>query len=777
LKTLDLFPNNLPVQLTSFIGRENEIAEVKQELESHRLVTLTGSGGTGKTRLSLHVAADLLEKFDHGVWFIELAPLTDPDLIPPTILSTVGIHEQSGKTPLDVLKEYFHEKQALIVLDNCEHLIEASANVTNILLNAAPNLKIMASSREALGVKGEASYPVPSLSLPDIKHLPVIEQLSQYEAVRLFIDRARLVAPHFMMDKDNASFIAQICYRLDGIPLALELAAARVKVLSVEQISKRLDDRFRLLTGGARTALPRQQTLRALIDWSYDLLSENEHLLLRRLSVFAGGWTLEAAEEVCSGDGLETFDVLDLLSQFVNKSLVVVVEASQSRETRYRMLETIRQYAREKLAESGESEVVRGRHLDFFLSIALRFEQEVHGPQALSWMKQVDVEHDNLREALNWAGESGRAQSGLRLGSALHYFWLDYGYWSLGRESLEHLLARPEAAEHNIARADALNLAGDLAIQQGDLKAARAFLEESKAIGQALGEAGKPCLGWALTMLGQSWMFHDTARAQREVDESIILLRAAGETWRLAVALDLRGDLAASQRDLIRAREWHSESLMILRNMGDTWTSALPIAGLGRIFYDLGEYANATAYFQQALEIFRPLQGKFNIPGILGSLGSIAVLQGNAEQATLYFDERLSMVRELMNKANIANALCDLGIALGHVGNDTRATALLREGLALSQEIGSLYLIATCLTGLASIQQSPRRAVRILAAAQAAFERSGEFINPLYRVEHERAENKIRDGLNAQDYSKLLEESYAMTIEQAVALALEEIHE
>src|SRR5215213_9383794 len=331
LKTLDAFLNNLPVQLTSFIGRENEIAEIKQELKIHHLVTLTGPGGTGKTRLSLQVAADLLDLFPHGVWFIELAPLTDPDLIPQSILSAIGISEQPGKRPLGLLREYLREKKSLIVLDNCEHLLEASANVANVLLNSAPGLKVLASSREALGVKGEVSYLVPSLSLPDIKNLPVIEQLSQYEAVRLFIDRALLVAPHFVVDKDNAPHIAQICHRLDGIPLAIELAVARIKMLSVEQISKRLDDRFRLLTGGARTALPRQQTLRALIDWSYDILSENERLLLQRLSVFAGGWTLEAAEEICAGDGIETHEVLDLLTQLINKSLVVVIaEGSQS---------------------------------------------------------------------------------------------------------------------------------------------------------------------------------------------------------------------------------------------------------------------------------------------------------------------------------------------------------------------------------------------------------------------------------------------------------------
>ena len=413
LKTLDSLPNNLPVQLTSFVGRENEIAELKQGLEAHRLVTLTGSGGTGKTRLSLQVAAELVEQFNHGVWFIELAPLTDPDLIPQTILSAMGVSEQPNKTPLEILKEYLHEKKMLIVLDNCEHLIMASAQVSNVLLNTAPELKILASSREALGVKGELSYPVPSLSWPDVKHLPTIEQLTQYEAVRLFIDRALLVAPHFVVDKDNAPFIAQICYRLDGIPLALELAAARTKMLSVEQISKRLDDRFRLLTGGARTALPRQQTLRALIDWSYDLLTENERLLLRRLSVFAGGWILDATEEVCSGDGMETYDVLDSLTQLVNKSLVVVMEHSQGGETRFRMLETIRQYAREKLLEVRGSEIVRQRHLAYFVKLAERAEPELPRSNQVFWLNKLDDEIDNFRMAIEWALVND-VESGLR---------------------------------------------------------------------------------------------------------------------------------------------------------------------------------------------------------------------------------------------------------------------------------------------------------------------------------------------------------------------------
>ncbi len=755
--------SNLPVSLTSFIGREKEQAEVIQLLNKNRLVALTGSGGVGKTRFAIKVGEQLLANYPDGVWWVELASLNDPILLPQTVATLFGLVTQSGVSYTDLLINFLRVKSALLILDNCEHLLEACAFLSDTLLKNCRHLKILVTSREPLQIAGESLYRIPSLRLPDLEYR--LDALRAFESVRLFEERVQLIQFDFSLTMENAPSIVQICRYLDGIPLAIELAAAKVGMLSPAQVAKQLGESLNLLAGAYRTTLPRHQTLRASMNWSWSLLIEAEQRLIRQLSVFAGGWTLEAAQSVCDGD------VLALLNSLVTKSLIVMNQRTEN-TPRYSFHEIIRQYALEKLAESGESEVVRRRHLDFFLSIALRFEIEVHGPQVFSWMKRVDVEHDNLREAMNWAGESGLAQLGLRLGFALHYYWLNYGYWGLGRESLERLLARPEAAEHNIARADALNLAGDLATQQGDLKAARTFLEESKAIGQALGDAGKLSLGWACALLGQSWTFHDTARAQHELDESIILLRDAGEPWRFGVALTMRATLAESQGDLIRAREWYNESLVILRNMGDTLTVALPTLGLGRIFYYLSEYANAAAKLQQALEIFRTMQGKFAIPEVLRYLGAIALLQGDDEHAATYFDERLLMTRELMNKANIANALCDLGIALGHLGNYARAMALLREALKLSQETGNLYVTATCLTGLASIPQPLRRTAQMLAAAQAAFEGSGEFINPLYRVEHERAENKLREGLNAQDFSKLLEESYGMTIEQAVAFAL-----
>jgi predicted ATPase/class 3 adenylate cyclase len=386
LRSLEAFRHNLPVQLTSFIGRKREMAEVKRLLAESRLLTLTGSGGCGKTRLALQVAADLLEEFPEGVWLVELAPLADPGLVPQAVASVLGLREEPGRSLTATLTDALRARSLLLVLDNCEHLLSACAQLVESLLHACPQLRVLASSREGLGIGGEQTYPVPSLSLPDPQRLPALDELQEYEAVRLFAERAGLSQPRFAVTAANAPSVVQVCRRLDGIPLAIELAAARMKALPVEKIAERLDDCFRLLTGGSRTALPRQQTLRALIDWSYNLLSEPERTLLRRVSVFAGGWTLEAAEAVCAGEaecagappgplpGIKAWEVIDLLTSLVEKSLVMYEE--QGGEARYRLLETVRQYARDRLLETGEAAAVRGRHRDWCLALAERAEPE-----------------------------------------------------------------------------------------------------------------------------------------------------------------------------------------------------------------------------------------------------------------------------------------------------------------------------------------------------------------------------------------------------------------
>jgi len=411
---------NLPFQLTSFIGRETEMVEIKDALFKYRLFTLTGAGGTGKSRLSLQVAADLLDAFPDGIWLIELAPLSDPGLIPQTIRNAMGLVEQRDITILEALQEYLREKKVLFILDNCEHLIETCAELSNYLLSHTANLKILASSREALGVQGEFAWRVPSLALPNINNIPEVEQISQYEAVRLFIERAQLINPKFELDKFNAPAIAQICFRLDGIPLAIELAAAKLRTLRVEQIRIRLDDRFNLLINGARTVLPRHQTLRATIDWSYNLLSENEKVLFRRLAVFVGGWSLEAAESICAGGEIKKVDITNLILGLVQKSLIYTEKLSEG--IRYRRLETIRQYGQEKLSASDEVENIRNQHLRYYVELLENAESELRSSNQVMWLNRLEMEMDNLRSALGWARKRDK-ESFLRLSSSLWWFF------------------------------------------------------------------------------------------------------------------------------------------------------------------------------------------------------------------------------------------------------------------------------------------------------------------------------------------------------------------
>jgi predicted ATPase/class 3 adenylate cyclase len=434
LKTLDVFRTNLPAQLSSFVGREKEIGQIKKRMEQYRLVTLTGSGGIGKTRLSIQVAADSLDEFPQGVWFVELAPLTDPALIPQALCAAIGLTPQADVNLLDALKDFLRPRKILLTVDNCEHLIDACAQLSEALLLACPDLAIIASSREALGIEGESAYRVPSLSMPDAKN--GLQAIEESESGRLFVKRAAAIQPDFKLTDTNAPAVAQICQRLDGIALAIELAASRVKMLKPEQIASRLDDSFRLLTGGSRTALPRQQTLRALIDWSYNLLAEEERVIFRRLSVFMGGWTLEAAEAVCGRE-----DMLDLLTRLADKSLVSV-DYEHSEETRYYLLETIRQYAREKLNESGESQAIRQRHAEYFAGWVSGMGLELRaGPTQMKRFAKLENESPNIHAALDWLLSGGGDELALKtIGTIYHYWWrggnwLEWRHWLNGIEN------------------------------------------------------------------------------------------------------------------------------------------------------------------------------------------------------------------------------------------------------------------------------------------------------------------------------------------------------
>ena len=640
LDTLNSYRHNLPFQLTSFIGREKEIADVRRALEKHRLVTLTGAGGTGKTRLSLQIAADLLDQFPNGVWFIELAPITDPNLIPQTIHTTMGLVEQPGKSLVQMLMDFLRDKKVLIILDNCEHLIEACAKLTDAFLSHSPRLKILASSREALGVKGEVAWRVPSLSMPDPKKIPVLDQLAQYEAIRLFMDRASLANPHFALTKDNASVVAQICHRLDGIPLALELAAARVKVLSVDQISARLDDRFHLLTGGVRTALPRQQTLRALIDWSYNLLSEKEKSLFRRLAVFIGGWILEAAETICAGGILEPYEILDLLANLEEKSLIIPDEVAGT--VRYRRLETIRQYAREKFLETDEVETLRNKHLAWVLEWAERIEPELRGRNQVVQLKQVKVELDNIRAAVERGLAIGQIENSMRIVLALEKFWDGKHPYQESRHWLEKGLSfREHLTKRTLAKI--LSDAAWLAYRQNDLEAMARYIEESLTLARALND--KPLIARALRIASTVHMAHGQFLEWKRWNEEAHSIYQELEDKAGLVLLAQDEALAQTffQRDVNRAIEILESHLSFVEALGDISTSAWFQYALGSFNLMRGEFEKARVLIKNALLIFRQINYVYFVGNCLVAFASLANGLGNPVRAARLFGARDSI--------------------------------------------------------------------------------------------------------------------------------------
>ena len=582
LKSPDHLPNNLPRQLTSFIGREKAIAEVTVLLAKTHLLTLTGSGGCGKTRLALQVAAGVLDQYPAGVWLVELAALSDPALVPQTVAAALGLSEQAGKTFVQTLAEFLASKRLLLVLDNCEHLLSACVHLSDALLRACPHLTILASSREGLGIAGEQTYRVPSLALPDPKQSMTLEQVSHYEAVRLFIERAVSNKADFMVTNASAPALASVCHRLDGIPLAIELAAARVRSLSVEEINTHLDNRFRLLTGGSKTALPRQQTLRALIDWSYSLLTDQEKRLLYRISVFAGGWTLRATEQVSVGEGIAEWEVLDLLTSLVDKSLAIA--ETQGKTSRYRLLETVRQYARDRLAESEEGMGVRERHRDYFLALAEEVSPKLRGLEQAQCLVMLEEEHDNLRQALTFCREEPEGgEAGLRLGAALQGFWWIRGHLSEGRQHLSEVLSRSVVPAPVKARADALNGAGVLARMQGDYAAARAFHEES-----------------------------------------LTLCRESGNKRGIANSLSNLGGVGQNQGDYAAARTLIEESVTLFRELEDKQGIANSLMNLGNVAQYQGDYAAARALYEESMTLFRELEDKLGIADSLDNFAELA---------------------------------------------------------------------------------------------------------------------------------------------------------
>lgn len=732
--------HNLPVQLTSFIGRKQELAEAKLLLTKSRLLTLIGPGGTGKTRLAIQIGQEVMPDFANGVWMVELAQLADPALIPQTIASVFELREVPKMPLKDILINYLRSKQLLLILDNCEHLVAACAVISVDLLSLCPKLKILVSSRESLGISGETVYRVPSLSLPSpAQGTP--EVFMQSEAVQLLSERARAVQPHFVLEEPSIPAITQICQRLDGIPLALELAAARMAVLSVEEIAARLDDRFRLLTGGSRTALERHQTLRALIDWSYDLLTAEEQLLFRQLSVFAGGWTYSDAEAV-----FPDLDVLNLLTQLVNKSMVMVDEHMQGR--RYRLPETIRQYARDKLLDSGEAASIRDRHLQFFLRFVEEAEPKLRGHEQIQWLNNLEAEHDNLRAALSWSIESKKTAQALKLVGALYYFWGFRGYWTEGKKWIDDALA---LSEHD--------LIGNVGITEPE--------EEMFMRAKAL--------------YASSWMDLLTTGAEtahRKGEASLSLWRKLGNKWWTAVTLEFLGLLFAGEGDFPTARERVEEGVILARESGDNYPLAVCLVRLGDSLKGK-DVKEARRFLEEGIAVARVVGDRSVLSEGLRELGSACFMQGDLTTAMESTQGALAEARAIQSLVQVALALFQLSVIACFQNDRDNAMYYCTEFYELGKDNWNPFVLLLTPLGfglIAIYNGQPEIGVRLIAASEAIALKYGAKLNVegemMYIIFHQALE-KARQQLDQADFEKALQEGASLTLEQALALITE----
>jgi predicted ATPase/class 3 adenylate cyclase len=696
LRSLEATPNNLPLQVTSFIGRERELGEIKRLLGDARLLTLLGMGGLGKTRLSLQVAADVLEKYPDGVWFVDLAPLKDPSLVPNAAAHVLGVREEPGKTLTQTLCEHVKDHKLLLVVDNCEHLVGACASLAEALLQGAPGVRILATSREALHIRGEQTYPVLPLAAPDRK--AGVEALLRSEAVQLFVERAQLQRPNFTLTERDAPAVAEICARLDGIPLALELAAARMRSLSIGEINTRLHDRFKLLTGGSRVALERQQTLRALVSWSYDLLQEQEQMLLDRLSVFAGGFDLQAAEVVCSAEPLVPDDVIDLLGSLVEKSLVMVDQddgtsryglletirefAREHWTRRYDMLGTVREFAQERLVDRNDLSATAARHCDYYLDMAKTARSGLQGPEQAEWMRRLEAELDNLRAAIALALAGGvDPVMAVKFEVALIQFRRLRGYSAEARNNVRAALALPVIREPSVARAHALYVGGVLATNQSDY-----------------------------------------AEASRMLGECLDIRRGLGNPREIAATLSMLVELYMQQDDLATARAYGEEAIGIFRELGHRDGEAIGLLNLGEISVRQGDQGSARRLFELCLAIALSIRHQELESECERNLGELELVAGNMPSAHVRFARSLQVCVDAEDKRGEAISLWRLGKTEALAGDYESAHGRLAEALPALEAFELTSEALDCLEDFASLLQQTGRAdaaVRAYAAAAA----------------------------------------------------------
>ena len=783
-------PNNLPPQFTSFIGRQEQIAELRELLGGVRLLTLSGAGGCGKTRLALELAGGLTEEYPEGVWFVELAPLTEASLVPQTVASVVRIREEPGRSMLQVLCSSLERKRVLLLLDNCEHLVATAAELADALLRACPHLTILATSREPLNLPGEHSWPVPPLSLPDFRGAVSMRSLAQVESVRLFVDRARLTEPTFSLTDRTAAVVAELCQRLDGIPLAVELAAAQVRHMPVTEILARLQDRFQLLTTPARKVEARHQTLRATMDWGYDLLSYPEQTLLRRLSVFAGGFGLPAAQAVCSGDGIEEGMVLNLVSHLVDKSLLVAEEGAEGTAW-YRLLETVRDYGRARLVENEEAELMRRRHTQYFVAFAQEAEQQLTGPRQGAWLSRLEEEHDNLRAALDWSLQID-PDSALRLASSIAWFCEVRAHWTEGLGWLADALGA--SSDRGILRARALVGAGSLALrregavvgpgrlaesssiegQPRRFRSARSYFEESLAMGRQLDDSAS--IARSLISLGEvAGKERNYHEARLQYEAGLALARQSGDRQAMAFGLRRLANLAGEENDLPQARSLFEQSLAIARDLGDAWGIAFTVDNLGHLAVELGEHVAARRYHEETLGIWSDLGDLWGIAHAHANLGIVFLDQRDAVAAQARFEESLKMERELGLQLPIADLLRNLGDSALEQADSATARKRYEESLAIWRDHGDRLGMALGLDGfaqLAAARSQPQRALLLAGAASAIYDAIGVGAGAPRKLRLERWLKQAVHALGQEAAAAARAEGRTMTPERAADLAL-----
>ena len=773
--------HNLPVQVTAFIGREQEVAAACSLLRRTevRLVTLTGTGGIGKTRLGLEIADCLFDVFADGVCFVPLAPISNPTLVVAAIAQALGIKEARGQSLLDLLISFLRNKHSLLLLDNFEQVV-AAAPLLSELLATCPYLKIVVTSRAVLHIQGEHEFPVPPLALPDMSHLPGSEALAQYPAIALFLQRAFAVKPDFAATSANMRAIAEICARLDGLPLAIELAAARIKLLPPQALLQRLEHRLHILTSVAQDVPERQQTLRNTLAWSYQLLDADQQQHFQRLSVFVGGCTLEAMETLCQALGDGALPVLEGVAALIDQSLLQQTE-QEGEEPRFVMLETIRAYALESLVASGEAEAARQAHATYYLTLAEASERELGGPRQALWLRRLEREHDNLRAAMDWSLKQGKDKDeiqrhmeiALRLGGALRRFWQMHGHLKEGQTFLERALSASDGIVVSArARAKALLAAGTLASIQNDYDRVEAYCQQSLVLFRELGD--QPGIALSLYLLSVvPWMKGDTLAARSLTENALAVFRELGDRERIAWSLSTLGLLDAQEGKYTGARALYEESLALHRELGDKRAIATTLLRLAELlFVSQGDQAALRSLLEEGLTLFTELGEKEGIANSYVLEGRLALAQGDAAAARARIEESIMLYQEIGQRRALAESLAILGRVVMVQGDGAAARNLYEGSLIIARELNHLWLIASCLEGLAALVAEQGQfawAAQLWGAAESLRTTIGVPIPAIERADYERAVAASRAALREGIFATRWSEGRSMTSEQALA--------